>query len=268
MQPQHLVLFVGRRCNLRCPNCLWVLEDSNFFGGEDLSLDAAKEIAAYYRRKGAQSIYLQSEGEILLYDHLRELYRYCRHELGYKMETIVTNGILLDAFEDVILREMGPQVILVSLDGYDPETYRQRRGVGEKTFNRILENVKRLAHKARELNAPIRVNLNCIVGRWNYRYIKPMLALARSIGGIGSMSFGNFHPVGEDCELRPLDKGDAEVVSYLREIISRNDYSMDIVLPSLYGRRNRFVCEMLFDTVLVGNEGNFAPCCHISTARR
>jgi MoaA/NifB/PqqE/SkfB family radical SAM enzyme len=138
--------------------------------------------------------------------------------------------------------------------------------VGAKVYGRIIDNVVRLGEKVREHGVNVRINVNCIVGKWNYRYIGPMIALAQRLGNIGTISFGNFHPVGDAGTLRPLYKGDQEVVEYLGSMIARTDYELNIVLPSLCGRRTRFVCEMLFDTVLVGCTGDFSPCCHISTS--
>ncbi len=95
-----LVLSVTKRCNMRCPNCVWLLEDDGFFEKNDMPFEKATEILEYYRERGLKSAILQGEGEVFLYPHFR---RILSHFLGagVKLNSLTTNGLMLNEFLDI-----------------------------------------------------------------------------------------------------------------------------------------------------------------------
>ena len=135
---KKLVLYLTRRCNYRCANCLWILDDPNFFSKTDMSLDKAKELLRFYREKGTWFVTLQAEGEALVYPWYEEIVKYAT-QIGYK-QNLVTNGLLIDKFIDVLRDSI--EDITVSIDGHDAETYVSYRGGTEKQFEHILSNVR------------------------------------------------------------------------------------------------------------------------------
>lgn len=261
--PSNLVLHLTRRCNLRCPHCLWLLYDESFFSDHDMDLERAKHILAYFKNKYCVKNFTASaEGEVFLYDGLKELIRFAR-DIGYKKINLTTNGILLDKYTDFLLDFL--DTLTVSIDGYNSETYILRRGGTEATFKRVINNARSLIEKKKKANKRLSVIMNCIIGRFNLGYIEPMIRLAEDLKA-DAMRFGAYHPTGNDKDkLSPLYYGDKEAEGYYRNIMNNTDWKVDITLPSLYGKRSKFQCSMLFNAVQIGVKGNFAPCCHIPT---
>lgn len=259
--PKELVLHLTKRCNARCPHCLWLLKDERFFANDDMAFDSAKQIIIHFYHIGIRSISPQAEGEVLLYKRYEDIVLHC-YGLGYDRIRLITNGLLLHKHIDFVLKYLD---ITISIDGYDAPTYILHRGGTERTFEKVVNNVTTLVARRTETAADSLININCIVGRFNYEYIKPMIKFAEDVG-VDSVSFGNYHPTNEDLgKWGPLYYDDQVVLDYFRSIISQDDYRVAIRLPSLYGRRTSFRCEMLFNTVVVGSGGSFSPCCHIAT---
>ncbi len=251
---QKMILYLTRRCNYRCANCQWILDDPNFFSKTDMPLDEAKEMLSFYRKRGTWFVTLQAEGEALTYPGYEDIVKYAT-QIGYK-QNLVTNGLLVSKYIDLLAEHM--QDITVSIDGHDAETYIGYRGGTKQQFDHIISNVRLLATKK------LPVILNCIINTRNIDEIPKMIELAEELG-VDEMRFGNYHPskYGED-EYRPL-YSDSETIEFYREVMSRKDYKVNIKLPSLYGDKYGCACGSLRNSFLVGPTGDFAPCCHIST---
>ena len=67
IKPEDLQLFLTRKCNLRCPGCLWIMQDEHFFSDYEMSVKDALKIVEYFHTLGLQTIAPQAEGEVLLY---------------------------------------------------------------------------------------------------------------------------------------------------------------------------------------------------------
>ena len=127
-----LALHVNKKCNLRCPHCLWYARDKEFFNNEELTVDQAKQIIRYFHKnEGIRTIRIQSDGEVLLYPGYKELVNFT-YSLGCNRQMLVTNGILIDKYRDFILNKLN---VLVSLDGQNFEEYEKIRGGTEKTYH-------------------------------------------------------------------------------------------------------------------------------------
>jgi MoaA/NifB/PqqE/SkfB family radical SAM enzyme len=258
-KPNKIILYLTRRCDLRCPHCQWILRDENFFENFDMKLEDAKNIIDYHKEMfSIGGIDIAAEGEVLLYKELKQIVCYANKK-GLKIG-MTTNGSLLDRYSDFFLRNL--KGLTVSIDGYDAPTYIEHRGGTEKHYFRVMENVRKFISARNTGNFDCQLAINCIVGRFNLDYIKPMIKLAEELG-VDRMRFGNYHPTDEDTERwGPLNYGDPDVEALYREILSRNDYRVDIVLPSLYGGRKVFRCAQLFEGVVIGAKGQYSPCCH------
>jgi radical SAM protein with 4Fe4S-binding SPASM domain len=89
-----------------------------------------------------------------------------------------------------------------------------------------------------------------------------MILLAEELG-VDTIKFSNFHSFGEVSECQPLYLTDIEVMREIEHIVSRRDYRVGILLPNLFGRgRPPFTCRMLA-SVVIGANGDFAPCWRI-----
>lgn len=263
IRPKVLELYLTRRCNLACPNCLFRLQKDNFFSGVELAFAKAIRIVDYFFALGIRRIHLQAEGEVLLYEDYWRIVEYCQ-SLGITVLNLITNGLLVGRYIPEILKYHDG--ITISVDGYDPETYTQRRGGTAKTFNRVVDNTRRLLEERQRTGSSLRISYNCVIIESNYRIMPGMITLAQELG-IDRMQFRNFHRYApEDLDLRPL-YSTPEVLAYIKDL-RRREYTVDIKWPEIYGKLKNFHCEMLFDTVTIGSDGFFAPCCHIPSDRK
>ena len=250
--PKTVVIYITKRCNSRCPRCLWLLQDPDFFQREELSFEQVKTIIDYYHERYHPRFMIQAEGEVLLHKDYKRIVKYL-HSL-HKNITLITNGILLDKFFDVIGKYISS--VLISIDGYDFETYQAVRGGNEQVFNKVIENIKKLKNSRLCV-----LQTNTIIGTHNYTHITPMIHFLESLG-VRRMNFGGYHAIGGDEYLSIDYPG---VKPYLRRVVARTDYKSKISFKKLFiNPISNTPCDMLFNTALISSQGYFAPCCHLS----
>lgn len=258
IRPTQLTLYLTRQCNLSCPSCLFRLQDKDFFSSSTLTFSSAIAIIDHFFSRQCLNVYLQAEGEVLLYQTYWEIVEYCCAK-GIMPNNLITNGILIDRFIPQILQHFTG--ITISVDGYDPRSYIERRGGTAKMFNRIVDSTKLLVSERLKNNNGFFIAYNCVILESNYRIIPKMIEFAEHLG-INRIQFRNFHSYNAGNHLlRPL-YDTPEIVRFI-EKLKEPTYTVQVKWPELYGKLNTFHCNMLFDTVTVGSDGCFAPCCHI-----
>jgi len=251
-----LILSVTKRCNMRCPSCLWILEDPDFFKNDDMSVQTAIGIFEHYRKNKKdklKKIVLQGEGEVFSYPYFKEVYSYfLKSKVAF--DGLTTNGLSLDKFL-YVAEEIN---LTISMDGYDSSSYIKHRGGTESMFNKIIENIKKVvALKNRK-----RVILNCIVPSEDYEKIPKMISFAEYLN-VDYLRFGNFHQI--SGPLTPLFKSDNRVIDCYKGVMKKKNYKMGITLPGLMDRDKRtFKCSQLKGKA-IGASGSFSPCCHVPT---
>ena len=251
ISPKTVVVYITKRCNSRCPRCLWLLQDPDFFAKEELNFKQIKSIIAYYHKKYRPHFMVQAEGEVLLHKDYTRVLKYL-HTLHQNI-TLITNGIVLDKFFGPISKYIGS--VLISIDGYDLETYQAIRGGNEQVFNRVVSNIKSLVS-----SGMCPVQTNTIIGTHNYTHITPMIRFLESIG-VRKMNFGGYHAIGGE----PLSIDYPGVKAYLKRVVSCTNYKGTITFRKLLiNTASSTPCNMLFNTVLVGSQGHFTPCCHLA----
>lgn len=91
---KSLDLYLTRKCNLRCPHCLWLLKDKDFFSKYDMDLEDIKKVLIYFKNNSKiKKIQYAAEGEIFLYDKFGELLKITQ-DLGFGLSGITTNGLI------------------------------------------------------------------------------------------------------------------------------------------------------------------------------
>ncbi|MBF0473000.1 MAG: SPASM domain-containing protein, partial [Nitrospirae bacterium] len=181
---------------------------------------------------------------------------------GFNVTSITTNGLLLHKKMDLIFENLNS--IVISLDGYNAETYNKQRGGTEDTYNTVINNISNLVkERDKDKNKNFKIELNCIIGRFNLDYIEPMINKAEELG-VDRMRFGSFHPTNNDKSIySPIYLGEKDVEEIYKYLMSKTDWNTDITLPSLYGNRKIFWCSMLSEMVVIGAKGDFSPCCQM-----
>jgi MoaA/NifB/PqqE/SkfB family radical SAM enzyme len=237
--------------------------DNNFF--KKINLDYTEVCSAidyFKQKKDIKSIYLQAEGEVLLYERYWSVVKYCALK-NIKLQNLITNGILVDKHIDQILKHYSG--ITISVDGYDHESYMKRRGGTEKIFQHIIDNTRRLVNISLKIKKRFTIAYNCVLLENNYRIMPKMIELAEKIG-IDRMQFRNFHSYdSSNSALRPL-YNTKKIQEFINKLKSK-PYKVQVKWPEIYGTLRTFNCKMLFDTVTIGSDGYFAPCCHIPSKK-
>ncbi|MCD6305344.1 MAG: radical SAM protein [Deltaproteobacteria bacterium] len=161
--PDHVVLEVTSRCNLRCKGCA-------FHGPEAFVSRPTGTMPETTWRKAIKEIgewghpltlAANGGGEPLLHPHFREILLYARLfpqlRLGF-----LTNGMLMDAEWADFLVDIGVDWVAVSIDGISPYTHRQVRPGSD--LDLIEENLIRLLdRKARTRNGRPDILLNMVL---------------------------------------------------------------------------------------------------------
>ncbi len=116
-----------------------------------------------------------------------------------------TNGHFFESQGNIDkLIDSGLDVLIVALDGTDPETYEKYRRQGD--FERVLSGLKQLVNTKKEKGAATpRINLRMLVTRENEEQVDRMRALAREMGvNIFSLkTLCSFDNEAEGAELLP-----------------------------------------------------------------
>ena len=253
----NLFIYVTKRCNSRCPNCLWILKDVNFFNKsvkEDMSFDRAKDISEFYKKNNVKIVRIQAEGEVFLYTKFKELTLFCK-SIGYDLTGFPTNGLLLHKYDEFVLEHFPS--IMVSIDGYDAEGYIKYRGGNEANFDKILDNIRKIV-KMKKNKFKTVIGINCIITSQDYEKAFRMIKLSEKLG-IDRIRFGNYHPYGKEDDLKPVSN---KILKFLHK--KAKSSKVRVNFPKTKKLLYPFFCSQLFDTVLVGTEGDFSPCCQIS----
>jgi pyruvate-formate lyase-activating enzyme len=148
--PSQVVADTTEVCNLACTHCSHPeFKKSEHYHarmlGPELNRKMVDEIAADGRGI-TQYIRYSGNGEPLLNRHIYEMLAYATTHSGTTV-TLTTNGTLLDQGRAERLLETKVNLIDISLDAYQPETYARIRVNGDLAITR--ENVRRILQLAR-----------------------------------------------------------------------------------------------------------------------
>jgi radical SAM protein with 4Fe4S-binding SPASM domain len=256
----YLMLSMTKRCNMRCPGCYYLQQDENFFKNQDIGLEDAKEIVRHYRAAGVKQAIPNAEGDVLLHPEYRSLVGYI-NSLGFNLRPwLVTNGIRLPEVAEFVVRNMGE--VLVSVDGSTHEKYTAHRGGNEALFRKVMAGIRSVVNAAKGCSPRPEIIINCVMTADRCDDMPEMIHLAEELG-VDTIKFTNYHVTGEGLQKTPLSAGDPKIDAVLRGIVSRKDYVVSILLPTLYGNTQApFACKMLA-SINVGSNGDFAPCCRM-----
>lgn len=112
--PWFTQMVVVRKCNLSCAYCNEYDKTS-----DPVPLATLKRRAKKIKALGSYSINLTG-GEPTMHPDLKELIRYCRHELRFLKTSMITNGFYLNENYIQGLNEAGLQDMQISIDGVKP----------------------------------------------------------------------------------------------------------------------------------------------------
>lgn len=136
--PHEFVLEVTSRCNLYCPMC--PREVSTTVGNRDMDMDTFHRVLERIREV-ASFIWMAGLGEPMMNPHFFTMIREVKR-FGIAVGAS-TNGTFLTEKQGLRLLDSGLDLLIVSFDGADKETYEKVR-IGAD-FDKVCANVRRFA---------------------------------------------------------------------------------------------------------------------------
>src|SRR5262249_7551885 len=158
--PMMLVLSFVYPCNALCPHCPYTNSNTRKESRDAPYMPAAtfKKIAEESGRYGAY-LRISGGGEPMLHPQATELLVYAK-EVGCKIG-LITNGSLFDAANSRALLDAGVDMIEVSGDACDPQTYAVvRKGL---EWEILLDNARRMLVMRNERKARSKIIASAVV---------------------------------------------------------------------------------------------------------
>ena len=260
-----LICFVTFRCNSRCRMCdFWRTGAAR--AAEELTTDEWLRVIDDGAALDTWAVSF-SGGEPLLRDDLETL---IRRADGHGQTThVCTNALLLDARRARSLAEAGLDSVNVSVDSPDAAVHDAIRG--RPTFERVVANLRTFREEA----PGVRLGINSIITRHNYRGAARMVRFAESLGA-RALRFGPIHTNllhhDKDIEsfgdivLRPDDLPGLrrEIARVLRAFegadLHRNSRPFLRGMDRVTRRQRAHGCVAGFATACVDPYGGVAPC--------
>lgn len=253
--PPVFAVTITDTCNLRCPTCLYLLEDEDRFVPSFLEVDEFKKILEQFDNDKFAEVIFLTGGEPLMHPGLSELLDICR-KYDFAVKTS-TNGILLPKVEKNLSKF---DYVNVSLDAFDEASFKEYRGGTPAQFAKIKEGVKILNDKG------VNFSVSFLLSSDNISQIDQMLAFAGTLQP-AFVYLHNINPHG--CEgFESLTFQNREVVKELKGLISDKDYSFDIHVAHVFDTDSteftNSVCVQPWYYLCFNSGGDVAYCCHLA----
>ena len=214
--PYHVEIYPADRCNIDCFFC----STAAIRGTDELPLQRIEELIDELHRAGTRSIRLSGGGEPLFHRSVKPMLQRIA-DSGIPIENLTTNAVLLG--EDVArLLVRCCDMVTISLNTADQETYATMMKTPARNFDRVLANVRQLIRIRSEARSkrPI-VQLQYLVWKDNYKTIPRMYELARELGAdrIIYNGLSSLPP-----EKRMSDAQIAEMMSLYEDVIRIDEF--------------------------------------------
>jgi MoaA/NifB/PqqE/SkfB family radical SAM enzyme len=251
--PPRFSFTITSKCNLRCPTCLYVLQDPGIFEKSDfMRFDDYKSILHLYK-KYITNLTLTG-GEATLHPELEKFIDFS-NSLGLKV-SLISNGILVRKKLSAL---KGLHDLNITLDATDFESFARNRGGTEKQWGNIMEGLQTL----RENN--IKFTISCLVTRNNVDELFQLIDFADEFHPT-TLRLNSFNPHSESSDL-VLSKSDPHTLQVMAEIMKRNDYPYNIKMPFVFDDRHPYftnkICLYPWHGVYINERCDVAYCCHL-----
>lgn len=175
--PAVLMVEPTALCNLRCPQCLVGLGRITR-DRKSLDIELFKKVLDQIGDR-LWYLLLFNQGEPFLHPQFLELIRLAKQHDIY-VSTSTNGHFLTDEVMVIKLVQSGLDVIIVSVDGSDPESYSAYRHSGD--FQQVIEGIAQLIHVRTQLHRKTpRVLLQCLLTKHNEHQMPAMRQLAAKL---------------------------------------------------------------------------------------
>lgn len=228
-------------CNLQCPECPTGNNSSTVEKGK-ISLELLQKIIPQLSKKTI-FVNLYFQGEPFIHENLAELIRIIsKHKM---ISSISTNAHFITKENAEAIVQSGLTKIIVSLDGYNQETYEIYRKNG--SFEKVLQGLEYLK-KAKETyksNLPL-IELQCLLFKHTEHHTSEIKAIGKKYSvDIVTFKTAQFYDL-ENKHLIP-DKKNSRYTF-------KND-TLELQKPI----RNK--CWRMWSSLVISWQGNVIPCC-------
>lgn len=265
----YLLVSLTKRCNMRCPSCFLALQAENFFQDQQLDFGRMREIVLHYKALGVPQVVPDAEGEVLLHREYGRIVSFINAQGFRHKPWLVTNAILLPRHAEFVVRNV--REVLISVDGATAERYNGFRGGNRALFEKVKAGIRAIVRARNRNGGGPEIIINSVVTNDRCEEIPELIRFAEE-QGVDTIKFTNFHATGA-TDRQPLRYRDGSFQRLLERVVRRTDYSVNILLPHVFGRirlggvefgqdRAPFSCRML-RSIVIGSSGDFAPCCRI-----
>jgi len=211
--PYHVEIYPADRCNIDCFFC----STAAIRGTDELPLDRMLSLIDEMKAAGTRAIRFAGGGEPMFHRKFKEILRRIV-EAKLPIENITTNAVLLDE-EVASLLTQCCDMVTVSLNTADAESYASMMQTPARNFERVLKNVRNLA-RIRKERRPV-IDIQFLVWRDNYKTIPQMYALARELGADTILFNGlSYLPP----EKLMSDEQTAEMLALYEEVVRADEF--------------------------------------------
>jgi MoaA/NifB/PqqE/SkfB family radical SAM enzyme len=174
--PVHAELDVTDRCNVACYFC----NQMDVRTKEQISLEHVRALVDQLAEGGLKSVRLSGGGDPLMHRQIVEILDHLAAR-GIVVDNLTTNGALLSAAIADRLVGGAAREVVFSLNAADAADYHRMLQVKPETFDRVLENIRRLVARRGSGSHPS-VVVQFLLDRTNYKEFPRMYRLGRSLG--------------------------------------------------------------------------------------
>lgn len=263
-----IVLFVTGQCNLRCRMCGVCDLEFGHEPNQELTTEQWKEVIYCAAKKLGTSLAAISGGEPLLREDLYELIRFAT-DCGISIH-LCTNAVLLNRDNILRLKDSGVHTVAISLESPNASTHDYLRG--DNTFPIVTEAIREL----RSLAPEVRIGINYLITRRNYKNMRNMVAFAESLG-VQQIKFAPIHTnllhrnkIRETYDDLLFETEDLDDLRHELRLLKEACKQSHLItttdaffngIDRLYSNPLSFRCFAGYAICAISPTGNVAPCC-------
>lgn len=249
-------------CNQKCPHCF------GFYPERDqarMCLESAKRVIDEVAAAGARGLTFTGGGDPLVNPATPEAVVHAARA-GLDVGFITNAQSLKPDVADVLLRHC--VWIRVSLDAATPGVFLKTHGMGPAQFRRVLENVRLLARRKKELASRCTLGVGFLTSPETKRDIYAFGALGKELG----VDYAQYRPLLRRQGEPEIDYSDGEIVDEMlrarkdfsdgsyRVVCSEHKYRL--IAEGQLGRGYRKCYGQDFATVVAADKKMYV-CCHM-----